>query len=151
MVRGSKGCCAGGRKLWRTAAVRAEQPWRVVQGIEFRPVTVLAHKGKEGPCMDHDEAVIYRGPWKQVVDDDGHVLRRGERTAVCRKTFEIYTREPYAADLTPVPPLHPVAQEDARDFDCQRDAVRLPEETKRGVARADSAPGAACDPDGGCC
>ena len=40
-----------------------------------------------------------------VVDDDGHVLRRGERTAVSRRTFGILTREPYATQVTPVPPL----------------------------------------------
>ena len=34
-----------------------------------------------------------------------HVLRRGERTAVSRRTLGILTREPYAAHVTPVPPL----------------------------------------------
>ncbi len=127
------------------------EPFAVVEGIEFRSVTVTACKGKQGPCLEANQAVIYAGPWKQVEDDDGHVLRRGERTAVCRKTFAIYTREPYADHVTPVPPLSPVAGNEARDFDCRRNAVRLPEETKRGAARADSTPGAACDPDGGCC
>ena len=68
-------------------AAYQSEPWAVVDGIEFRSMTVVAHKGKEGPCFEHNEAVIYKGPWKQVVDDDGHVLRRGERTAVCRKNL----------------------------------------------------------------
>ena len=127
------------------------RPWAVVAGIEFRSITVVAHKGKDGPCIDHNEAVIYNGPWKQVVDDDGHVLRRGERTAVCRKTFGIYTREPYAEHVTPVPPLAAVAEDDAREFDCRRDARRAPDETKRGIVREDVAPESPCRPDGDCC
>ena len=96
--------------------------------------------------------MVYRGPWKQVVDDDGHVLRRGERTAVCRKTMGIYTRPPYADHVLPVPPLTPVAEADAPEFDCRRNAVRDPTETKRGAVRRESGPGASgCDPAAGCC
>src|SRR5439155_14620505 len=80
-----------------TVLERAEAPWRTVEGIEFRSLTVVAHKGKEGPCWDQKHAVVYRGPFRQVEDDDGHVLRRGVRTAVCEKTFQIYAAEPYRA------------------------------------------------------
>lgn len=140
---------------------RQAEPWAVVEGIEFRSATVVAWKGKEGPCRDHNEAVIYNGPWRRVVDDDGHVLERGVRTAVCRKTFELYQREPYGADVTPVAPLVPVAAEDAAEFDCLRNVARDARETKRGAVRADLAPGVdapagvadagACTPGGGCC
>jgi arsenite methyltransferase len=129
---------------------RREEPWAVVEGIEFRSVTLVAHKGKEGPCWDHNEAVIYKGPWREVLDDDGHRLRRGERTAVCRKTFQIYTSEPYAAQVLPVPPLAEVAPGSAAPFDCSRDSVRRPQETKLGVARADVAPGKCCEPGADC-
>jgi len=125
------------------------EPWAAVEGIEFRSMTVRAWKGKEGPCREHNEAVVYNGPWKEVVDDDGHVLKRGERTAVCRKTFGIYGREPYADQVTPVPPLVEVAEADAGEFDCSRDTQRDTRETKHGVVRQDVAPG--CDPDGSCC
>lgn len=131
------------------------EPWAVVEGIEFRSMTVVAYKGKEGACLDHSEAVIYNGPWKSVTDDDGHTLHRGQRTAVCRKTFEIYDRAPYADQITPVPPLAEVSADDAPEFDCTRDGLRSPAETKHGVRREDVAPGVApgvaCDPGGGCC
>jgi len=107
---------------------RPAQPWATVEGIEFRSVTVRAFKGKEGPCMDHRQAVIYRGPWKHVVDDDGHTLRRGEPMAVCKKTFEIYTREPYSDQIVPVPPRIEVS--DPQPYDCRRDQIRQPSETK---------------------
>src|SRR2546426_1257718 len=58
---------------------RAEQPWRTVEGIEFRPITVAAYKGKQGPCFDGKQAVIYLGPFKEVLDDDDHRMERGRR------------------------------------------------------------------------
>ncbi len=130
------------------------EPWAIVQGIEFRSMTVLAYKGKEGPCFDHSEAVIYKGPWRSVTDDDGHVLVRGERTAVCRKTFGMYTRAPYADSMVPVSPLTEVPAAKAPLFDCTTDGRRSPAETKLGAARPDVAPGTSCcDPadDGACC
>ncbi|MDG2380130.1 MAG: methyltransferase domain-containing protein [Pirellulaceae bacterium] len=107
---------------------RPDEPWATVEGIEFRSITVRAFKGKEGPCMDHRQAVIYKGPWKQVVDDDGHTLRRGEPIAVCKKTFDIYVREPYAEQIVPVPPR--VAVFEPQPFDCRQDQLRRPSETK---------------------
>lgn len=108
---------------------RDEAPWRTVEGIEFRSVTVRAYKGKEGACWDHGEALIYKGPFKEVRDDDGHTFRRGQRVAVCRKTFEIYSREPYAPYFKRVEPLTPVA--DPQPFPCNGGMrVRHPRETK---------------------
>ncbi len=133
-------------------ATYQEEPWAVVEGIEFRSMTVVAHKGKEGECLEHNEAVVYRGPWKQVVDDDGHAFRRGERTAVCRKTFEIMTREPYAGTMQGIRPLIEIDPRDAGTFESRGPRVREPHETKAGVARPDVAPGAdGCEPSGSCC
>jgi SAM-dependent methyltransferase len=129
---------------------RDAQPWRTMEGIEFRSVTVAAYKGKQGPCWDCNQAVIYKGPWSEVKDDDGHTLIRGVPMAVCEKTFRLYTREPYARDIIPVPPLTPVALEDAKPFDCSRDAVRSPRETKGLEYRATTDAAACCEP-GKCC
>lgn len=109
---------------------RQVEPWATVDGIEFRSITVRAFKGKEGPCLDHLQAVIYRGPWKSVTDDDGHVLRRGVRTAVCEKTFKIYSQAPYADDFFGLTPYVPVNAERANPFDCRRNAIRDPREIK---------------------
>jgi len=87
-----------------TLAERSAEPWRTVEGIEFRSVTVLAWRGKEGPCLFNQHAVIYKGPFRQVEDDDGHILRRGVRTTVCEKTFQIYSKEPYREHFELVPP-----------------------------------------------
>ena len=44
---------------------RDEQPWQTVEGIEFRSVTIEAFKGKQGPCFERNQAVIYRGPFQK--------------------------------------------------------------------------------------
>lgn len=75
---------------------RQAEPWRVVEGIEFRSLTVAAYKGKQGPCLDEGQSVIYRGPFAKACDDDGHLFERGARTPVCAKTFALLGREPYA-------------------------------------------------------
>ncbi len=59
---------------------RDAQPWQTVEGIEFRSVTVEAFKGKQGPCFERNQAVIYKGPFKEVLDDDGHRMERGGGT-----------------------------------------------------------------------
>ena len=142
-----------------TIAAYQAEPWAIVEGIEFRSMTVVAYKGLEGPCYEHNDAVIYNGPWSSVRDDDGHVYKRGERVAVCRKTFDNLMKEPYGDQMTPVRPLVEIAAEDATLFDCSRTPRRTPQETKQGLQRADVAPGASdcCAPslegsDGsGCC
>lgn len=136
-----------------TLAARGADPWRTVEGIEFRSVAVVAYKGKEGPCFDHKQAVIYRGPFREVVDDDGHVLKRGVRTAVCEKTFRILAAEPYRRHVELVEPRVPVAPEDARPFPCARGAlIRHPRETKGADYHATTdAASPACAPGGGCC
>ena len=131
---------------------RDECPWRTVRGIEFRSVTVVAHKGKQGPCWERRQAVIYRGPWRKVIDDDGHVLERGKRTAVCDKTFQLYNREPYARDIIGVEPLESIPLEEAAPFDCKRSAVRHPRETKgMGYDVTDLSGAQCCAPGNDCC
>ena len=106
------------------------EPWQTHDGIEFRSVTIQAFKGKEGPCLDHNQAVIYKGPFKEVLDDDGHHLFRGQRMAVCKKIFELYSKAPYSDYFELIEPLEAIAPEDAQAFDCRRNAVRQPSETK---------------------
>lgn len=102
---------------------RQAEPWRVVEGIEFRSLTLAAWKGKQGPCIDHGQSVVYLGPFRQICDDDGHVFERGKRVPVCAKTFELLGREPYLGSFARL----------ERDGVSARDAAAL------------------CGPEGGCC
>jgi arsenite methyltransferase len=131
---------------------RDERPWQTIEGIEFRSVTVQAFKGKEGPCLERSQAVVYRGPWKSVTDDDGHTLFRGERMAVCDKTFHIYASEPYRGDVELVVPYEEVKLEDAASFDCRKDARRHPRETKGlDYAVTETSADSCCVPGTDCC
>lgn len=130
---------------------RQSAPWQTVAGIEFRSLTVEAFKGKEGPCWERQQAVIYRGPFKEVLDDDGHRMERGQRYAVCDKTFRILGREPYREHFDFVEPLVEVAPEDAGPFDCSRTARRHPRETKGAGYDVTTEPQGTCCEPGACC
>ncbi len=79
---------------------------------------------------ENDLAVVYRGPFKKVEDDDDHVYYRGERMAVCDKTFRLLQNEPYGDQFEFVEPLETVPLEKAERFDCSHPKHRHPRETK---------------------
>ena len=126
--------------------VRQAEPWQTINGIEFRSLTVRAYKGKDGPCWERNQAVVYKGPWKSVQDDDGHTLYRGQRMAVCDKTFKIYTdsQSPYQQDMIAIVPQEEIPLEAAQEYDCSRTAVRHPRETKGLEYRATLSQGSTC-------
>lgn len=132
---------------------RDEKPWQTINGIEFRSVTIVAHKGKQGECLERNQAVIYKGPWKVVVDDDGHTLQRGARMAVCDKTYAIYTnaKGPYAASIIGIEPYESIPLDEAKMFNCKVNATRHPRESK-GLEynKTEVADHSVCGPDG-CC
>ncbi|MGQ0657477.1 MAG: methyltransferase domain-containing protein [Chromatiales bacterium] len=119
----------------------AAEPWRVINGIEFRSVTLTAVKGAGTPCLDVGHAVIYRGPYACVTDDEDHVYPRGARIAVCERTFRLLTEGPYRDHFIGITPS--VAREPAPW--CAPSGTRRPvAETKGGTV---STP--CCTP--GCC
>jgi len=134
-----------------TVLKRDAKPWQTVAGIEFRSVTAAAYKGKQGPCWETNKAVIYKGPWSRVKDDDNHVYGRGMPEAVCEKTFQLLMSGPYEGQFEPVIPRTEIP-EGAKPFDCSRDAHRDPKETKGQDYRTTekSGDGSCCAP-GACC
>ena len=129
---------------------RQAEPWRTVGGIEFRSLTVEAFKGKEGPCIERLQAVVYRGPFKEVLDDDGHRMERGKRYAVCDKTYRIFGQEPYRKFFDFIAPHETVPLENAEPFDCSRTELRHPRETKGQDYDLTTDAVACCEP-GDCC
>ncbi len=125
-------------------------PWQTVGGIEFRSVTVRAFKGKQGACFERNQSVIYKGPFREALDDDGHRMERGVRYAVCDKTWNLYKKAPYAHHFEFIEPLDEVPLESAEPFDCARTARRHPRETKGQEYRATTA-ASQCRDGGSCC
>ncbi len=93
------------------AAIRldkwGEEPWQVVENIEFRAVTVTAVKPSGTECTDYGHAVIYKGPFEKVYDDEEHVFVRGQRMAVCERTFRFLTEGPLKQDFIGIAPAQP--------------------------------------------
>ncbi len=132
---------------------RGDEPWRIIDGIEFRSMTVRAWRDAPGPCLDRRQAVVFTGPWKQVRDDEGHIYRRGERMAVCDRTYRMLTDPdgPYAAHMIGIEPAEPDPLDEAPAFDCHSGVVRTPGETKGTQStRPTVQRNAACGP-GHCC
>jgi len=130
---------------------RAMQPWRTVQGIEFRSLTIEAFKGKQGECFERNQAVIYRGPFKEVLDDDDHRMERGKRYAVCDKTYNLYKKPPYQGFFESVDPIVDVPLREAKPFDCSRTSLRHPKETKGQDYNATTEANSKCCDGGSCC
>ncbi|NOT11531.1 MAG: methyltransferase domain-containing protein [Methylococcaceae bacterium] len=118
------------------------RPWQVVEGLEFRSVTITAVKPEHEPCIDKGHAVIYRGPYSEVYDDDGHVYLRGQRMAVCERTFRLLTGETYATDFIGILPAQEI---EGKPWDCATGTLRPAAATKGGLHQN------TCSPGGGCC
>jgi arsenite methyltransferase len=130
---------------------RDSTPWQVVEGIEFRSVTVVAYKGKQGECRDHGQAVLFTGPWKAVLDDDEHVYERGVPTAVCAKTFEILSGAPYAGQFELLEPAQAVDPASAPLFACAPPVSLTPTGVVASPRRTTSGMTSSAASDGACC
>lgn len=83
------------------------RPWQVVEGIEFRAVTLTAIKPADDAVRTGDAVIIYRGPFAEVMDDTGNRYLRGQRIRVSRETHELLMNPAYAEafiDATAAPP-----------------------------------------------
>jgi hypothetical protein len=109
-------------------------------------VTVVAHKPPTGANKELNQAVIYRGPWRQVMADDGTVLRRGARMAVGSRQYAALSAEPYARDTIGLEPYEPIDAAMAFPFESDHNAVRNPKHSKAAQAGHDC-----CGHDHGAC
>lgn len=79
-------------------------PWQVVEGIEFRSVTITATKRSDEGRHDRGHAVIYKGMFTEVRDNDGYVYPKGERMAVSERTYNFLTTGPMKDDFVGISP-----------------------------------------------
>ena len=107
-----------------------EEPWQVVEGIEYRTGTITAAKPEAVECLDYGHAVIYRGPFKAVYDDEGHVYPRGQRIAVCERSFNLLTGNFYGDQFVGITPA---VKSEPRTWCSPAGTLRMPVETKGGV------------------
>ena len=128
-----------------------KEPWQTVKGYEFRSMTLQAFKGKQGECFERNQAVIYKGPFKKVLDDDDHAMERGKRYAVCDKTYNLYRKPPYNQFFEFVDPRTDIPLKSASPYDCAKGQLRDPQETKGVDYEATTEASQCCDSGGDCC
>jgi arsenite methyltransferase len=128
-----------------------KEPWQTVKGYEFRSMTLQAFKGKQGECFERNQAVIYKGPFKKVLDDDDHAMERGKRYAVCDKTYNLYRKPPYNQFFEFVDPRTDIPLKSASPYDCEKGQLRDPQETKGVDYEATTEASQCCDSGGDCC
>lgn len=104
-------------------------PWQVVEGIEFRSVTLTAVKPSKADLHDGGHGVMYKGPYAKVYDDLGNVYLRGERMAVSKRTHDLLMAQPYEGGFIGIEPSEPV---NYGGFCKPQGALRPAAETKGG-------------------
>ncbi|MEE8425163.1 MAG: methyltransferase domain-containing protein, partial [Elusimicrobiota bacterium] len=106
--------------------------WKEVEGYKFHSVTVTAHKfAKKNGCRFIGQKAVYLGPWKSVLDDEGHFFPRNEEIEVCTDTAEKLRHGIYAGRFRILEPAG---------------KTRV-----TGVIAGAAAAGAVCGPDEDCC
>ena len=133
---------------------RQAEPWQVVEGIEFRSLTVQAWKAAPGLGLDRGHAAVYRGPFAAVTDEEGMVYHRGRRMAVCERTFERLGGDAYSGHFDRLAPATPIPEDEAEPFDEDGAGLLRPASASKGGAAAASS--GCCTPapepkSGGCC
>lgn len=79
---------------------RNGEPAKVISGVEIRSVTITAVKPFKNALSDSgSHNVIYRGPWLEVIDENGVRLRRGEVSQVSNQNTEKFKTESYSDEL----------------------------------------------------
>lgn len=73
-----------------------QDPWQVVEGIEYRSATYVAYKPATDETALAEIEVVYTGPWAEVIDEEGLVFRRGERVHVSGETAAALRSGAYA-------------------------------------------------------
>ncbi|GAA5315094.1 MAG: methyltransferase domain-containing protein [Candidatus Pelagadaptatus aseana] len=114
------------------------EPWQVVEGIEFRSVTLTAIKPSRDNLYDAGQALLYRGPFQQVEDDLGNTFVRGQRTAVSKRTYDLLTSEDYQSEFVG---MSPAEEQNLGCFCKPAGTLRPATETKGGSHTGESGSG----------
>ncbi len=71
--------------------------WKDVENYKFYSITVRGFKfEKTAGCVFIGQRAIYNGPFKAIVDEEGHLFPRGETVEVCTDTAAKLSQPPYA-------------------------------------------------------
>jgi hypothetical protein len=75
------------------------RPCFEVEGAELRETIIEARTPAAG-CCDERFDVVYKGPFAEIRDDEGHVYLRGMRVAICGATWRALETAGVAGQFT---------------------------------------------------
>jgi ubiquinone/menaquinone biosynthesis C-methylase UbiE len=79
--------------------------YKTIQGHQFYSVTVRGYKfEKTAGCTYVGQTAIYRGPFKAVIDEEGHCFPRDVAVEVCTDTAAKLSKAPYTASFAVTEP-----------------------------------------------
>ena len=75
--------------------------WKTIESIDFYSVTVRGYKyEKSSGCVYKGQYAAYMGPFKVIIDEEGHVFPRNQPVEVCTDTAQKLSRPPYSGMFT---------------------------------------------------
>ena len=79
--------------------------WKDIDNIKFYSITVRAYKyDKSSSCNFQGHKAIYNGPFKVIIDDEGHVFNRNQVVEICTDTLNKLNSAPYLGSFTILEP-----------------------------------------------
>jgi radical SAM protein with 4Fe4S-binding SPASM domain len=86
--------------------------WKEVEGYKFYAVTVRGYKyEKKAGCVYIGQTAIYRGPFKAIMDEEGHLFPRNEAIEVCTDTAAKLQQPPYQGLFTVTDPTRDIPED----------------------------------------
>ena len=83
----------------------SKNQWKTIENIKFYTITVRAYKfEKSSSCNFQGHRAVYNGPYKVIIDDEGHVFQRNQVVEVCTDTVNKLTKPPYLNSFTILQP-----------------------------------------------
>lgn len=71
--------------------------WKSIENIDFYSVTVRGYKfQKTSGCVYTGQYAAYKGPFKVIIDEEGHVFPRNQAVEVCTDTALKLSAAPYS-------------------------------------------------------
>ena len=75
--------------------------WRSIDNIPFYSITIKSYKyAKKSECSYIGQKAVYNGPFKVIIDDEGHVFPRNQEIEICSDTANKLSNEPYKGFFT---------------------------------------------------
>ncbi|MGI9533607.1 MAG: methyltransferase domain-containing protein, partial [Thermodesulfobacteriota bacterium] len=85
--------------------ILSKSHWKTIEKINFYSVTLRAFKyDKSSSCVFKGHKAVYNGPYKVIIDDEGHVFQRNQEVEVCTDTVNKLSHPPYQNCFTIIEP-----------------------------------------------